>query len=145
MILDVKTTFTIDYAEVEVCEDSYDKGEGDYVNSWSIPGLSGKEYDSLQELVSAIHEADYVFSNNIENYTYIDHRIDTDAEVDVDNCEPSEADYQMWRNGDLMLYVAHLCVGVTVNEYRYINCKLDEEITRELTEEDVEDTGMNIC
>lgn len=145
MVLDVKTTFTINYADVEVCEDTYDGGEGDYVNRWSVPGLRGKEYDSLQELVSAIHDADDIFSDSLVDYQYIDGRIDTDAEVDVDNYEPSEADYQMWRNGDLMLYVAHLCVGVTVNEYRYINGELDDEVTRELTEEDVEDTGMDIC
>lgn len=117
----------IDYADVEVYEDSYEDGEGEYVNSWSIDGLKGKTFSNVDELTAAINEASYdVFSANKSDYVYIDGRIDSDAEVDVDNYVPSEEQYAEWKAGEIMLYVARLSVGVSMIPVGY-----DHEMTPE--------------
>lgn len=119
----------IDYANVEVDEDSYEEGELDYVNSWSIDSLKGKTFDNVDELVQAINRAEWVFSADKSDYVYIDGRIDTDAAVNVDNVEPSKDEYEAWKRGELMLYNAHLMVGVTM-----VPAGMDHEMTPEEAE-----------
>ena len=120
----------VDYAGVEVYEDSYGEGEGDYVNHWDIDTLKGKIFNNVDELVAAINEASYdVFSANKGDYVYFDGRIETDAEVDVDNDVPSEDQYAEWKAGDLMLYVARLTIKVTMVPTGY-----DHEMTYEEAE-----------
>lgn len=119
----------VDYAHVEVDEDSYEEGELGYVNSWSIDSLKGKTFDNVDELVQAINNAEWVFSADKSEYAYIDGRIGTDATVNENNEEPDEEEYAAWKSGELMLYTAHLMVGVTM-----IPTGMDHEMTPEEAE-----------
>lgn len=125
----------VDYATVEVSEDSYNEGELDYVNSWTIDSLVGKTFNNVDELIKAINNAEWVFSDNKSDYVYIDSRIDTDATVNVDNEEPSEYEYEAWKRGELMLYNAHLMVGVTM---------VPTGLEHDMTEEEAESFGLDI-
>lgn len=125
-------TFRVKYAEVEVDEDSYDKGEGAYVNSWDMR-IKGKTFKSLTDIINAASKEDYVFSNDKQNWVYMDGRLLTDAQVNVDNEEPDTDEYEQWKRGDLMLYIAHLDIGVEVYD-----------AVHDLTEEEAEAEGFEI-
>lgn len=125
----------VDYATVEVTEDSYSDGELDYVNSWSIDSLKGKTFDNADELIKAINDAEWIFSDNKSDYVYIDSRIDTDATVNVDNEKPSDYEYEAWTHDELMLYNAHLMVGVTM---------VPSGLEHDMTEEEAESFGLAI-
>ena len=125
-------TFRVKFAEVEVDEDSYEAGEGAYVNSWDM-SIKGKTFSSLEEIVKAASNEDYVFSDNKENWVYMDGRLLTDATVNEDGDKPYEDELEQWKQGNLMLYVAHLDIGVEV---------YDE--VHDLTEEEAEAEGFYI-
>lgn len=125
----------VDYAEVEVYEDSYEEGEGAYVNSWDIDALKGMTFDTAEDLVKAIAKNSWVFSEDLADYVYIDGRIDTDATVDVNNETPSDADFVAWRKGELMLYNAHLLCGVTM---------VPTGTEHEMTPEEAEAFGLSV-
>lgn len=123
----------IKYAEVEVCEDSYEEGELNYVNSWDIDSLKHQEFDDINSLIEAIADASYIFTADKGDYVYIDGRIDTDATVNSDNELPSDEEYAAWRRGELMLYNAHLMVGLEMVPNGY---------THDMTEEEAEAFGL---
>lgn len=125
-------TFRVKYAEVEVYEDNYENGEGEYVNGWNL-SIKGKTFKSLSEIVDAVSNEEYIFSDDKKNWIYMDGRLLTDALVDVNNEEPDEADIQMWRNGDLELFVARLDIAVEVYDEAH-----------DLTEEEAEEEGFEI-
>ena len=125
----------VQFAEVEVYQDVYDQGEKDYVNSWSIDEIKGMTFKTAADLVQAINYYSGIFSDKIEDYVYIDGRIDTDAFVNEDNDEPTPAEIQIWRNGELMLYNAHLLVGL---------CLVPENYEEDFTEERAEEYGFSI-
>lgn len=148
MIADtIITTYIVKYAEVEVCEDLYDEGEGNYVNSWEIQELNGREYEDIRDLLDDIAEYSDIFTSDMDDYVYIDGRIDTDATVDVDNNIPNAAQIQMWRNGEEKLYVAHLCCGISVKEtkYSYSNRRFRESTKHELTEDEAMGVGIPLA
>lgn len=120
-------------AYVEVYEDTYADGEGKYVNEWSLDELAGKEFRTGQDLVNAIARVDGVYTTDIGDYVYIDGRIDSDAEVNADNYTPTDAEYDAWKRGELMLYCAHLYVHVLV---------VPDEYSHEMTEEEAEAFGF---
>jgi len=120
----------VDYADVEVYEDSWDEGELDYVNSWDLNHeLKHKTFNTVDELVEAVAKVSYCFSNNKSDYVYIDGRISTDATVNENNEEPDKEEYAAWKSGELMLYVARLTLKVTM-----IPAGMDHEMTKEEAE-----------
>ena len=125
MIRQIK--YKVKRAIVEVCEDSYTEGEGEFCNEWHESLLEGNEYDTIEDLFKGIEEETYLFSSNPADYVYMEDegRIDTDATVTADNDKPSGADFQMWRNGDIMLYNAHLMCWVEVIDTTYMG---DDEV-----------------
>lgn len=125
-------TFRVKWAEVELDEDSYREGEGKYAGSWDM-SIKGKTFSSLEEIVKAANNEDYVFSDNKENWVYMDGRLLTDATVNADGDEPYEDELEQWKRGDLMLYVAHLDIGVEVYD-----------AVHDLTEEEAEAEGFEI-
>ena len=139
------TTYIVEYAEVEVCEDLYDEGEGEYVNSWEIRELRGREYEVIQDLLDDIAEYSYIFTSDKDDYVYIDGRIDTDATVDAHNNIPNDAQIQMWRNGEEKLYVAHLCCGISVKETKYSDCRLRGFTEHELAEDEAIAFGIPLA
>ena len=113
---------------VDVYEDDFERGEGALVNTWEAD-VRGT-YSSIQELISQI--SSYGFSSNLEDYGFIDGRIFTDAMVDVDNDEPSEAQIEAWKRGEEQLYTARFDLPVSVEDIR------------RMTEEDAEALGIGI-
>lgn len=113
---------------VDVYEDDYEKGEGAHVNTYEVD-VRGT-YGSIQELVSAI--SSYGFSENTDDYGYIDGRIFSDAMVDVDNDEPSEQQIEAWKRGQETLYAARVDIPVSVGDIH------------EMTEAEAEEFGIEI-
>ena len=139
-----KTTYKVTRAEVDVHEDSWEHGEGDYCNGWFEEALEWEEYDTIEELFKAIEEETYIFSADPKDYIFMEDegRIDTDATVTVDNDKPSKADFQMWRNGDIMLYNAHLMCWVKVIDTTYMGDDEVDSRTRPIDESDF--VGLDI-
>lgn len=118
----------IDYTDIEVAEDSWTEGELEYVNSWDLNyELKNKTFNTIDELVQAVADASYCFSNDKANYYFFDTgRIDTDATVNADNEEPSVDELAAWKRDEIMLYNAHLRIGVTM-----VPIGMDHKMTEE--------------
>ena len=116
---------------VEVYEDSYEQGEGAYVNGWDFD-VRGT-YDTFQDLIDAIENATYCFTNRPDNYVFLDGTIQTDAIVDEDNEEPSDRQLQAWKRGEYELYAARLVLPIEVGAESH-----------EMTEEEAEMFGISI-
>ncbi len=122
-------------ADVQVSIDDFEKGETDFVNSWVLDSLTGKRFDTVQELVEEINKDFPIFSNNIDDYIFIDGRIDTDAFVNADNDEPTPCEIEAWKVGKITLYNAHLFINLAI---------VPDEYEREFTEADAEKYGVSI-
>lgn len=124
----------VDYAEVDVYVDSWDEGELDYVNSWDLNHeLANKTFNNVDDLVKAVAKVSFCFSDDKGDYGYVDGNIDTDATVNNDNEEPSGEEYEAWKRGDIILYNAHLRIGVTM-----VPVGMDHK----MTEEEAESFGL---
>jgi len=118
-------------AYVDVTEDDFEQGEvGPYVNSWEFD-VRG-EYNSIGELVRAISENSYVFSEDVGDYYYMDGSIRTSATVDVDNSKPTDAQIDAWQRGEEKLYVADMYLDIKVGT------------VHEMTEDEARDFGISI-
>lgn len=121
-----------DPAFVDITEDDYEHGASTQItNSWDFD-VRG-EYDTLQELVDAIANNSYVFSNNIADYYYLDGRLGTSATVDVDNDIPSDSQIEAWKRGEETLYIADLYLALEVGGGSH-----------EMTEDEAEAFGLSI-
>lgn len=45
----------VKWCSADVYEDSYEEGELDYVNTWDMREYVGKTYDSIEDLIKALH------------------------------------------------------------------------------------------
>ena len=125
----------VKYATVEVYQDSYNEGELGWCNSWELYGIAGREFDNIEDLIKAINQADFIFSDNKENYIYIDGRIDTDAFVNNENFEPTAGEIEAWKKGEIMLYNARLMVGI---------CLVPDKYEFDFTAADAEKYGIEV-
>ena len=126
----------VDYAEVDVHENSWEEGELDYVNSWDLNyELEDKTFDTVDELIKTVSDVTFCFPNDKNYYCYIDGRIDGDVTVNEDNEEPSNEELEAWKRGELMLYNAHLRIGVTM---------VPTGMEHKMTEEEAENFGLQI-
>ena len=133
-----KTTYRVTRAEVDVHEDSWEHGEGDYCNGWFEETLEGEEYDTIEELFKGIKSETYIFSADPRDYIFMEDegRIDTDATVDVDNDLADATDLQMWKDGEIMLYNAHLFCYVEAVDTAYSGDKEVYSRTRSIDASD---------
>lgn len=116
---------------VDVTLDDYENGALDQVNSWDFD-VRGT-YSTAQELIDAIANATYVFSNKIDDYYFMDGSIRTSAEVDADNDVPSDAQYEAWKRGEENLFIADLYLSIEVGSESH-----------EMTDEEAESFGFNV-
>ena len=116
-------------AVVDVYEDDYNEGEGDYVNGWDFD-IRGA-YDTIQQLVNKL--AEYGFSENPDDYVFLDGTIQSDAFQDADGMEPSDADIEAWKRGEIQLYNAHLVLPLGVGS-----------AIHQMTEEEAEAFGLSV-
>ena len=101
------TLFILSGAEVEVYEDSYEEGEGDYVNGYSVD-IHGRY--TLKELMKEL--SSWGFSDNPKDYMWWDENGYSELMTDVNLCEdgtkPSKSKLELWKNGEFQLYAHRL-------------------------------------
>ena len=114
---------------VDVYEDSYESGQGDQVNSWDFD-VRG-EYDTFEELVAAIDEVLY-FGLTADDYVFIDGSIQSSASVDADNYPANDNDFELFKRGELALYIADVYLAVNVGD------------THVMTEDDASSFGIDL-
>ena len=117
-------------AHVEVYEDEYDRGAGQYVNSWSIDVIG--EYSSIESLIYNIANTVYAFSDDINDYYFLDGALHTSAVVNNDNEEPTEDEWNRWKAGEEKLYFADLWIPLGVGSIH------------EMTEDEAEAFGLSL-
>lgn len=104
--IDKDTLFAID-GDITVYEDSYEEGEGDYVNHYNLD-IRGKY--SFKDLMKQLSY--YGFSNNPKDYFFGDingySSIESDCMQNADGEEPSKSEIEAWKKGEITLYNAHL-------------------------------------
>ena len=113
-------------ADVEICEESYEEGVMDYVNSFSLP-IVGEEFDTIEALLYAINDAMGVFSTNIEDYGFFEGNLCTDATVNDDNYQPTGTELIEWSAGKRILYNAYLSCKLTMVPTAGTHTMTDEE------------------
>ena len=115
---------------IETSEDDYEKGMGDYVNSWDFD-VRG-EYDSAEDLIKAIKKETYLFDDyDIKDFSFYDGSITTSAIVDEDNMTADKRDIEEWKKGEKMLYIADM--------YLSLECVSDKH---EMTDDEAEEFGF---
>lgn len=102
----------VKYASVDIYEDSYEQGELDYIQSYDV-SLKGM-YRSLNDLLYELGTCG--FSNKVQDY-YLN--IDTgelwiSSLQNGDGEEPSNIEMQLFKEGKINLYAAHLNVGISI-------------------------------
>ena len=104
--VDKDTLFAID-GYIEVYEDSYDKGEGNYVQSYDLD-IKGKY--SFKDLMKQLSY--YGYSTDPKDYTFDDvngySAIYSSCMQNADGYEPSKSEIERWKKGEITLYTANL-------------------------------------
>ena len=98
---------------VDIFEDSYENGQGDNVNTWDFD-VRG-EYDTFEDLVLAIDKV-LDFGLNADDFVYIDGLIQSSASVDADNYPADDNDFELFKRGELDLYIADVYLAVNVGD-----------------------------
>lgn len=99
-------------AYVEVYEDSYEQGEGEFSDSWEF--RIDTQFDNSQEMIDDISDSVGIFTKNLSDYVFLDGSLQTDATVNEFNEIPTDEEVEAWTRGEKKLYVAHLWVGLEV-------------------------------
>ena len=106
------------YGFVDVYEDDYESGQGAHVNTLDFD-VRGR-YDSFEQLVSAIDKQIY-FNLTASDYEFYDGAIHSSQSVDVNNYVADKNDFELFRNGELDLYIADVYLPLDVGEVRAMN------------------------
>lgn len=118
-------------AFVDVYVDTFEEGQGEHVNYWTVNGLQGV-YDSIEDLLKRVNQLEYIFSADKKDYDFIDGRICTSALIDKDNTLASDKQIEDWKQGKEKLYVADFNLHVQV-----------VPDVRDMTENDAELMGID--
>lgn len=137
--------FTLKSCNVEVHEDSYEDGEGAFVNAWDdLKEYAGVQYRSLQKVIElianrSIYNKDYTKPENWLAFEYDDKdgtlRLDTDVLVDVENRPADDSDIERWKKGEVELYNAHYSV--------YVRCEYTAVVPKDAIERETKDLGFD--
>lgn len=136
--------FTLKSCNVEVHEDSYEDGEGAFVNAWDLKEYDGMRFNSLQEVIDlianrGIYNKDYTKPENWMAFEYDDKdgtlRLDTDVLVDVDSHPADDSDIERWKKGEVELYNAHY--------YVYVRCEYTAVVPKDAIERETKDLGFD--
>ena len=98
---------------VDVFKDSYENGQGSYVSSWEFD-VRG-EYDTFEELVSAIDNVLY-FGLTSNDYVFVNGSIESTASVDANHYPADDNDFELFKRGELDLYIADVYLAVNVGD-----------------------------
>lgn len=106
------TIYTDKYANIELYEDSYERGELGFFTAYDVP-IDG-EYKSAEALIKDVVANTYgIYTNDIHDYICDteQHCLQSDALVTEDSELPTDEEMEQWKNGEIKLYNAHLWVG----------------------------------
>ena len=140
------TEYTIKYGYVDVTEDDYEKGEGDFVKNYTISdtGLANTTYSTLTELIAnvakhAIYDDRYKDPKMWQAFAYEETkgilRIDTNVTTDKQDMPADDHDIELWKDGKLKLYNSHYAISV--------RCSYTSVIPKDLIETETEELGMD--
>ncbi len=118
---------------VECYEDSYEEGEGKYVNEWDFD-VKGT-YDSAEDLIKAITKATYLFDFDVKDFAFDEEQsaiISTDL-VNEESIKADKHDIELWKKGEKKLYDANL--------WLYVQCISDKH---NMTEDEAEEFGFSM-
>ena len=102
----------IDSVNIDVYEDSYEEGEGRYVNDYSRNDLVGKLV-SPKELLNFLSNELYT-TNDPSDYAIMDNAIFSSQLVDEDSGTATERQKAEWEKGNLTLYSENIRIGVSI-------------------------------
>lgn len=116
---------------IEVSEDDYEKGMGDFVNSWDFDCRG--EYDSAEDLIKAIQKETYLFDDyKVSDFVFYDGNIMSSDMVDEDNMKADKRDIDLWEKGEKKLYIADMFLS--------LECVSDKH---EMTDDEAEQFGFS--
>lgn len=137
-------SFTLKSCNVEVHEDSYEDGEGAFVNAWDLNVYAGMRFNSLQEVIElianrGIYSKDYIKPENWMAFEYDDKegtlRLDTDVLVDAESNPADDSDIERWKKGEVKLYNAHYFV--------YVRCEYTAVVPKDAIERETKELGFD--
>lgn len=118
--------FQVVYDEVRVYKDSYEQGEGEYVNGYDL-SLKNKIFNSIEDIIDIINkEFGIKYSPKEWSYMSGESRMFTSILVDEDSSGYiSKSDLSLWKKGELILYSAN--VDITLKTIAGTYDTTDEE------------------
>jgi len=118
---------------VECYEDSYEDGEGKYVNEWNF-NVKGT-YDSAEDLIKEIVKETGLFDFGVKDFVFDEEQsaIMTSDLVDENNNVADKKDIELWEKGEKKLYTANL--------WLYVQCISDKH---DMTEDEAEQFGFSM-
>ena len=120
-----------DTCYIDALVDSYEEGEGEFITSWTIDLLG--EYDNLQEIIDELCDNDSIYSNDLNNYVFLDGRLCSDVTTNSDYEKPSEDELERFRNSEIDLCVLHIDIPLEVGMKPHT-----------MTEEEAEKYGVEV-
>lgn len=115
----------IDSINVDVYEDSYEEGEGKFVNSYTRTDFKG-ELVSPHQLIPILHEQVYL-SNDPSDYSIYEGVIFTSQLITRNGDTASESEKERWKKGDLELFSENTNIKVSIV---YPTKFTDEELSK---------------
>jgi hypothetical protein len=92
-------------------EDSYEEGEGNYVNEFSEN--INMSFDSGKELLEYI-KSNIIYDSSAEFFVFEDGRVSCSLMVDNNNSSASKSEIERWKKGEEKLYVADYSFTITI-------------------------------
>lgn len=114
---------------VTMHEDSYENGEGKFVNEWDID-IRGT-YSSMQDFIKAVQKYEDVPSDP-DNWGIFDGRLITNFLADSDSISANDREIEAWKRGEETLYLVDVNIPVKLIT------------TRELTDDDADMLGVSV-
>ena len=97
----------------DICEDSFEEGEGEFVNAYDIKGVI--EAKTADEALEKFFESYLSFEYKKENFIRDEftHAFQTNVLADVDNIEVrDEKTINLWKEGKVKLYNENISVYI---------------------------------
>ena len=92
-------------------EDSYEEGEGNYVNEFSEN--INMSFDSGKDLLEYI-KSNIIYDSSAEFFVFEDGRVSCSLMVDNNNSSASKSEIERWKKGEEKLYVADYSFTITI-------------------------------
>jgi len=104
-------------SETTVHEDSYEEGEGDWVNSWMDQTRNFKTEDlkDIRKFLTEYFEKEHYTELTSEHIDDLLCDLQYSILIDAENCKASRSEIEQWKLGKKKLYSGLLMVEIEVN------------------------------